>query len=123
MAVPGPITSALSAGSHVLLREEHAVLVTRVAEVVEAVGSIGSDLAPAVSVPAHSTDGLSPELLAVYEALPIRAPRHPEHLTRDSGVPLQRIRAALPLLELRGLVECGPRGWYRVSLGCGRGGS
>jgi DNA processing protein len=123
MAVPGPITSALSAGSHVLLREEHAVLVTRVAEVVEAVGSIGSDLAPAVSVPAHSTDGLSPELLAVYEALPIRAPRHPEHLTRDSGVPLQRIRAALPLLELRGLVECGPSGWYRVSLGCGRGGS
>ncbi|MGH3797185.1 MAG: DNA-processing protein DprA [Pseudonocardiaceae bacterium] len=114
MAVPGPITSALSIGCHLLVREEQAMLVTRVAEVLEAVGPIGTDLAPTLSTPVRRTDGLSPELQAVYEALPMRAPRHPEQLTRDSGVPLPRVRAVLPLLELRGLVGCGLTGWYRV---------
>ncbi len=114
MAVPGPVTSALSVGCHLLVREEQAVLVTRAAEVVEAVGRIGADLAPLLSVPRRRTDGLNPELLAVYEALPARAPRHPEQLVRESGVPLHRVRSALPLLELQGLVGCGTSGWHRV---------
>ncbi|MGB7798864.1 MAG: DNA-processing protein DprA [Pseudonocardiaceae bacterium] len=114
MAVPGPITSALSVGCHLLVRDEQAVLVTRVAEVVEAVGRIGEGFAPPLGTSHRCTDGLSPELLAVYEALPARAPRHPEQLVRDSGVPLHRVRAALPLLELQGLVGCGVSGWHRV---------
>ncbi|MGH3963157.1 MAG: DNA-processing protein DprA [Pseudonocardiaceae bacterium] len=123
MAVPGPITSALSVGCHLLVREEQAVLVTRVAEVVEAVGRIGTDLAPPLSTPRCCTDGLSPDLLAVYEALPARACRYPEQLVRDSGVPLHRVRSALPLLELQGLVGCGVTGWYRVSANPRRGGA
>ncbi|MGH3911124.1 MAG: DNA-processing protein DprA [Pseudonocardiaceae bacterium] len=123
MAVPGPITSALSIGCHLLVREEQAILVTRAAEVLEAVGPIGTDLAPTLSTPLRRTDGLSSELLAVYEALPVGGgPRHPEQLTRDSGVPLHRVRSALPLLELQGLVGCGVSGWYRVPSGSGRGG-
>ncbi|MGH3872143.1 MAG: DNA-processing protein DprA [Pseudonocardiaceae bacterium] len=122
MAVPGPVTSALSVGCHLLVREEQAVLVTRAAEVVEAVGRIGTDLAPPLTAPRRCTDGLSPELLAVYEALPARASRHPEQLVRESGVPLPRVRAALPLLELQGLVGCGVSGWYRVP-DAGRGGA
>jgi DNA processing protein len=114
MAVPGPVTSALSVGCHLLVREEQAVLVTRVAEIVEVVGRIGADLATPLSTPNRCTDGLSPELLAVYEALPARAPRYPEQLVRDSGVPLHRVRSALPLLELQGLVGCGVSGWHRV---------
>jgi DNA processing protein len=115
MAVPGPITSALSVGCHLLVRDEQAVLVTRVAEVVEAVGRIGTDLAPPLNTTCRCTDGLSPELLAVYDALPARACRHPEQLVRDSGVPLHQVRSALPLLELKGLVGCGVSGWYQVS--------
>lgn len=114
MAVPGPVTSALSVGCHLLVRDEQAVLVTRVAEVVEAVGRIGADLAPPLGTSRRPTDGLSPELLAVFEALPARAARHPEQLVRDSGVPLHRVRSALPLLELQGLVGCGVSGWHRV---------
>ncbi|HEX2300854.1 MAG TPA: DNA-processing protein DprA, partial [Pseudonocardiaceae bacterium] len=94
MAVPGPITSALSVGCHQLVREEQAVLVTRVAEVREAVGPIGTDLAPALRPPIRRTDGLSADLLAVYEALPARGARHPEQLTGESGVPLHKVRAA-----------------------------
>ncbi|MFN2496307.1 MAG: DNA-processing protein DprA [Pseudonocardiaceae bacterium] len=123
MAVPGPVTSALSVGCHHLVREEQAILVTRVEEIVEAVGRIGADLAPALCGPPRSTDALGPELLAVYDALPARAHRHPEQLTRDSGLPLHRVRAALPLLELQGLVGCGVSGWYRVPPEQGRGGA
>jgi DNA processing protein len=119
MAVPGPVTSALSIGCHLLVRDEQAVLVTRVAEVVEDVGRIGADLAPPLTLSRRRTDGLSPELLAVYEALPARACRHPEQLVRESGVPLHRVRSALPLLELAGLVECGVSGWHRVFPGSG----
>lgn len=115
MAVPGPVTSALSVGCHALLREEQAVLVTRVEEVVETIGRIGDDLAPPLPVPARPTDGLSPEQLAVYEALPARAPRHAEQLVGESGVPLARVRAVLPLLELQGLVGCGADGWRRTA--------
>jgi DNA processing protein len=114
MAVPGPITSSLSMGCHLLVREEQAVLVTRVVEVIEAVGRIGTDLAPPLTTPHHRTDGLSPELLAVYEALPARACRYPEQLVGDSGIPLHQVRSALPLLELQGLVGCGVSGWYRL---------
>lgn len=123
MAVPGPVTSALSLGCHQLLRDEQAMLVTRVAEVMEAVGRIGADLAPLPSIPQRRTDGLSPELLAVYEALPARASRHPEQLVLDSGVALHRVRSALPLLELQGLVGCGVSGWHRVFPEAPRGGA
>src|SRR5205823_12763981 len=46
MAVPGPVTSALSAGCHEELRRLDTRLVTSVAEVLEEVGRIGDDLAP-----------------------------------------------------------------------------
>ena len=123
MAVPGPVTSALSAGCHLLVREEQAVLVTRVEEVLEAVARIGEDLAPPLTTPRRQTDGLSPELHAVYEALPARASRHPEQLVHDSGVPLHRVRCALPLLELQGLVRCGTSGWHRIVANAGCGGA
>jgi DNA processing protein len=123
MAVPGPVTSALSAGCHLLVREEQALLVTRVEEVVEAVGRIGEDLAPPLTTTGRRTDGLSPELRAVFEALPARACRYPEQLVHDSGVPLHRVRSVLPLLELQGLVGCGVSGWHRIVGDAGRGGA
>jgi DNA processing protein len=94
-----------------------------VEEVAETIGRIGDDLAPPLPVPARPTDGLSPEQLAVYEALPARAPRHAEQLVGDSGVPLTRVRAVLPLLELQGLVGCGVDGWRRTREVAGRGGA
>ena len=123
MAVPGPVTSALSAGCHLLIRDEQAVLVTRPEEVLEAIARIGEDLAPPLTTPHRRTDDLSPELRAVYEALPARACRHPEQLVHDSGVPLHRVRSALPLLELQGLVRCGTTGWHRIVANAGRGGA
>lgn len=114
MAVPGPVTSALSVGCHELLRDEHAVLVTRAEEIVEAVGRIGENLTEPRPSPTRPTDGLSAEQAAVYEALPARAGRYEGRLAKDSGVPVHRVRAVLPLLELQGLVRVGAQGWRRI---------
>ncbi|MCZ9345411.1 DNA-protecting protein DprA, partial [Streptomyces sp. TRM76130] len=63
MGVPGPATSALSAGVHELLRGD-AVLVTDAAEVVELVGDMG-ELAPDRRGPVLPTDLLDPAVRQV----------------------------------------------------------
>ncbi|TXJ78481.1 DNA-protecting protein DprA [Streptomyces lavendulae] len=68
MGVPGPVTSALSAGVHELLRGE-AVLVTDAAEVIELVGDMG-DLAPPRTGPVLPRDLLTPAARTVLAALP-----------------------------------------------------
>jgi DNA processing protein len=116
LAVPGPITSAMSVGCHQLLRDQHAVLVTRVEEVIEAVGRIGIDLAaPPPAAPARATDGLDAEALRVHDALPARASRSTYRISVESGVPIAAVRAALPELERRGLIERTEGSWRRVS--------
>lgn len=111
MAVPGPITSALSTGCHELLRSQRAVLVGGVEDVIESVGRLGADLAPVPERPVRPTDGLDQPELRVHEALRPRAGRTTERIATDSGVPLDRVRAALPLLEQRGLAERCESGW------------
>lgn len=123
MAVPGPVTSAASVGCHNLLRSHHAVVVTNVEEVIESVGRIGTDLAAAADTPVRPTDGLDPAELRVHEALLPRAGRAPEWVARESGVPLARVRSALPRLEQVGLAERGESGWHRTRTKRGRGGT
>ena len=113
MAVPGPVTSAGSVGCHALLRTQHAVLVTNVEDVVESIGRIGADLAPARDEPVRPTDGLDTAELRVHEALLTRAGRPSEWVARESGVPLDRVRSALPRLEQVGLAERCEYGWRR----------
>lgn len=118
MAVPGPVTSALSAGCHELVRDHAAVVVSRVEDVIETVGRIGIDLAvPRAEPPPRPTDGLSTEVLRVHDALPARAPRSTYRLSVESGVPLDAVRAALPELERRGLAEHADGSWRRAQAG------
>ncbi|MEV4517863.1 DNA-processing protein DprA [Dactylosporangium sp. NPDC049525] len=46
MVVPGPVTSAMSVGCHVELRQPGTVLVTRVEEIIEEIGSVGASATP-----------------------------------------------------------------------------
>jgi len=114
MAVPGPVISAQSAGCHALVRDCGALLVTRAAEVAEAVGRIGVDLAEPLSrTDARETDELDRTSMLVHGALPLRATRTTFRLSVDAGVPVERVRAALPELERRGLVEQSDGAWRR----------
>ncbi|HEX6357020.1 MAG TPA: DNA-processing protein DprA [Actinophytocola sp.] len=121
LAVPGPITSAMSVGCHDLLRTGAAQIAGSVAEILEAVGPLGEHLRPPASSPKRSTDGLAEQALRVHEALRREEGRSMEEVAVDSGVPLDRVRALLPGLELTGHVERHEDGW-RQAKGGPRGG-
>ncbi|WP_061004261.1 DNA-processing protein DprA [Mycolicibacterium mucogenicum] len=102
-AVPGPVTSAASAGCHVLIRNG-AVLVDRAEQVVELIGRIG-ELAGEPDHPETPLDGLTPDQLQVYEALPARGFRSLEQISVGAALPPERVLGPLALLEISGLVE------------------
>jgi DNA processing protein len=124
MAVPGPVTSAMSVGCHRLLREPGTIPVTRAEEVLEVVGRIGDDLSDRLAArpPTRPTDALGPTALRVHEALPWRAPREPQALSVESGLPVELVRAVLPELARLGLAVCDDGGWRRSGGGV-RGGA
>jgi DNA processing protein len=113
MAVPGPVTSAMSVGCHQLVRDG-ALLVTRSDEVLEEVAPIGRHLAePPRSEAARPTDGLTTVAALVHDALPARTARDTRWLALESGVPIGAVRVALVALERRGLVEHREGRWRR----------
>lgn len=102
-AVPGPVTSAASAGCHALLKKK-ATLVTRAEEIIEIVGRMG-EFAEDPEHPQMPLDGLSREELVVYEALPARGLRSVEQIAVDAGIPAEQVLGPLALLEIAGWVE------------------
>ncbi len=108
-AVPGPVTSAASAGCHVLLRGG-AHLVTRAAEVVELVGRIG-ELAPDEDHPTTPLDDLGDTDRRVYDALPARGARTADQIAVAAGLPATAVLGPLAMLEIAGLVVRGDGRW------------
>jgi len=119
LAVPGPITSAMSVGCHDLLRTGTATLAGSVAEVLETVGPVGEHLRAPGKAPRRRTDGLGDQALRVHEALRREVGASVEEIAVGSGVPLERARALLPELELTGHAERHEDGW-RQAKGGGR---
>jgi DNA processing protein len=112
MAVPGPVTSALSVGCHQMLREDPTtVLVTGPADVVEMVGRIGADLAPVLRGEVLPRDELSPDAQRVLDAMPVIRAQGPARIAETAGLPLAVVEGSLGLLLLGGLVEQRPGGW------------
>ena len=102
-AVPGPITSAASAGCHVLLRSG-AELVTRAEEVLELIGRPG-EFAAEPDRPAALLDDLDEEERLVYEALPARGARTPDEIAVAAGIPAAQVLGPLAMLEIAGLLQ------------------
>jgi DNA processing protein len=57
----------------------------------------------------------------VYEALGSRSGRGAERIAVEAGVPLPRVRALLPALELAGLAFRCAAGWRRARMPTPRG--
>jgi DNA processing protein len=112
-AVPGPVTSAASAGCHVLLRNG-AELVTRADEVVELVGRAG-EFAEDQPHPSGPLDGLTDIERQVYEALPARGARSADELAVSSGLPPAAVLGPLAMLEIAGLARRQDGRWRLVS--------
>ncbi len=123
MAVPGPVTSAMSVGCHDLLRREQdrAHLVTSVQDVVSIIGG-PNDLpdvqAPTCSRPADRLrahlDALDDVSRQLFDGLSARRAIQIDELAITAGMPARDVMRCLPMLELAGLVERDAQG-YRIS--------
>src|SRR5262245_58501060 len=115
LAVPGPVTSAMSAGCHDELRVEGTVLVTGAAHVIEAVGRIGDDLAPVPERQESPRDRLAPLQAQVLDGVRPRRARTAEEIAAAAGVSARDARRVLPALEDLGFVVTSESG-YRLAL-------
>ncbi|MBX9246602.1 DNA-protecting protein DprA, partial [Actinotalea ferrariae] len=123
-AVPGPVTSAASAGCHRLLREGAAVCVTDAAEVLELVSASAEDGRArdgrAGEPPGDgrlALDGLDEAARRALDALPVRSGATLDALTGVAGLTLPELTAALGALELAGLAVQVSGRWRRVRPG------
>ncbi len=106
--VPGPITSASSAGCHRLLRENFAArVVTSAADICELLSGDGE------AVPFDTHD--APEVLQVIDSLSGRAPRTVADIAHRSGLAAAVVMSTLGALELDGRVTRRDEGWTAVS--------
>ncbi|MFJ4252730.1 DNA-processing protein DprA [Microbacterium sp. NPDC090003] len=106
-AVPGPVTSAASAGCHRLLREYDARCVTSAAEVRELWGDDARE--------ASASRPTDPDHTRLLDALGSRRPLDAMEICRRSGLDPDRVRALLGLLELEGVLKRSDAGWVRAA--------
>lgn len=111
MAVPGPVTSAMSAGCHLLIRERGGTCVTGPDDVVDLVGDIGTDMAPPERGPVLPRDALDEITAGVLEAVPARGGAGPSTIGVTAGVDLDTALRCLGELAAGGFVERCDRGW------------
>lgn len=102
-AVPGPITSAASAGCHRLIRDRGAVLITEPAELLDLLpgGPAAGEGSWAVQ---DELDLLSPADRRVLDAVPPRSSITPARLADEIGFPAAEVEATLARLQLLGLI-------------------
>ena len=119
MAVPGPVTAEMSAGSNLLLRKG-ADCVTCAADVLELVGQLVLDAGPEPRGPGSPRDALSDTQKVVLDAVPVRRWAGPASIAKAAGVPTMTVQQLLPPLQVAGLVEQSLQGWRLTSLVAGR---
>ena len=133
MAVPGPVTSAQSAGCHRIIRDWGASCVTRAADIIELLSplSVPDALAPGGSLDAlapgggpgrpsrpdpdagrtASRDDLDPDSARVLDALPARGGAGTSTIAVEAGVDLDTVLRCLGRLAGYGFIERCDRGW------------
>jgi DNA processing protein len=131
MAVPGPVTSDLSAGCHSIVRNWQATLVTSAPEVIEGLtGTKPDSVAPApprrpvpddvpvarsprdqVTADDRERAALDEEAAAVVDALPARGSLSTDEIAVRAGLHPRIALATLAMLRVHGLAERVDGGW------------
>jgi DNA processing protein len=124
MAVPGPVTSAQSAGCHRIIREWGASCVTRAADVIELLSPLSAPDALAPGGPPEpayvrgadpdsvpSRDDLDADSARVLDALPARGGAGTSTIAVEAGVDLDTVLRCLGRLAGYGFIERCDRGW------------
>jgi DNA processing protein len=110
MAVPGPVTSAQSAGCHEAIREWGATCVTDAQDVMELL-SFSEDGLARRRGSVLPRDELDPVTSRVLDAVPARAGRGPARIAATAGVDFDTVMSCLGALAAGGFVERCERGW------------
>jgi DNA processing protein len=105
MAVPGPVTSPMSAGCHHWIATKNATLVTCAADVLALVAPLGEVPDPPSSGPTRPTDVLDAESLRLWEALPTHGPRPVSELAAAAGIAARDLGSRLQTLVRHGLAR------------------
>lgn len=123
LAVPGPVTSPMSAGCHALIREGVAQLAGGPEDILEVIEPVDAAvaLARAQAVRARDrsaqprpADGLTDRQLRVLDALPARGAISLQGLVATSGMPTADVIGCLAILAARGLARPCHGGWELV---------
>src|SRR5665647_2302501 len=115
LAVPGPVTSALSVTPHRLIREAQAALVTNAQDVLAELGPLGVLQPPLVDLVSRPTDDLDPSELSVREAFPTRRAISVDELGMLVGLRVGECLSVLASLAARGQVEPLGDGRWRLA--------
>ncbi len=113
-ALPGPVTSEMSRGTHQLIRDRRAVLVTSAQDVSELISTVLTSAPTGVQGDLWF-EGLGDSERAVLDALPHRVPMSLDELVLATALSPRQILEALGSLELLGRVHTEASGW-RVSV-------
>src|SRR5580704_8246559 len=131
MAVPGPVTSAQSAGCHRIIREWGATCVTNADHIIEMLSPLGTpetlpatrtaagavtalpsrNPRPATADAAPSRDELDLDSARVLDALPARGAAGTSTIAAEAGVDLDTVLRCLGMLAGSGFIERCDRGW------------
>jgi DNA processing protein len=111
MAVPGPVTSDLSAGCHHIVREWQGVLVTSAAEVTENLSPVGVAVPAQPGVTLLPRDELGHDQATVLDAMPRRGGSGTVRVAQRAGLDPATVVRCLGELSAAGFIERCDDGW------------
>lgn len=120
LAVPGPVSSPMSAGCHNLIREQGAILASCPEDVLEVLGPLSASVSRGGPdqqfwvVPHKLTDDLSAREMRVLDAFPNRGEVSLNQLVCDAGLGPMDVSAALGILTAGGFVQPSGMSWTRA---------
>ena len=122
-AVPGPVTSAASAGCHRLIREGNALCVTNADEMAELAPLQDAGAEPlreatdsVIRAVALASASISPVNARVVDALSARAARDASNIASRSGLSIPDVRAELGRMQLDGTARESEKGWTKRAI-------
>ena len=114
MAVPGPVTSQQSGGTHQAVRDGRAVLVTGGSDVLAELAGIGAAEPELVATPPTEYDDLPAPAQRALDALTWQGSRSARDVASAADLGPHEVAKALALLVRRGLAERSSEGWLLV---------
>lgn len=113
-AVPGPVTSAASAGCHRLIREFDAVCVTNAEEMAELAPLPGGGAAQDADSEPGEANEPSAERVRITDALSTRSARLVDDIAARSGLSIATVQSVLGAMQLDGNAVERASGWVKT---------